>query len=102
MGQNMGSGGAFVGSWWSLQSDQALQSLEPEFDPPPQTIEGKNIRGCEVFRLERGDHDHPVRGCERSLRYLMASPLCVAARLASRRDRSLRGLFNSDQTQRQR
>src|SRR6202163_5128009 len=102
MGQNMGSGGAFVGSGWSLQSDQALQPLEPEFDPPSQTIEGKNIRGCEVFRLERSDHDHPIRGIERLFRYLVASPLCVPACPASRGGSSLRRLLDCDQTQRER
>src|ERR1700704_2815305 len=98
MGQDMGSGGAFVGSGWSLQSDQALQPLEPEFDPPSQTIEGKNIRGCEVFRLERSDHDHPIRSVERLFRDLVASPLCVPACLASRFRRSLRRLLDRNQT----
>jgi hypothetical protein len=28
MGQNVRSGGAFVDSWWSLETEQALQPLE--------------------------------------------------------------------------
>lgn len=52
MSQNMRSGGTFVDSWWSLQADQTLEPLEGEFNPPSQAIEGENIRGCEVVRLQ--------------------------------------------------
>src|SRR5229473_3537825 len=99
MSQNMRSGGAFVGSWWSLQADQALQPLEAEFNAPSQAIEGENISRRKVFRLERGYQDHPIRGVERLLRELVASPLCVPVRPASRGGGSLLRLLDSDQTQ---
>ena len=52
MSQNVRSGGAFVDSGWPLQADQALQAFEPQFNPPSQTIERENIRGCKLCRLE--------------------------------------------------
>src|ERR1700742_739094 len=102
MGQNVGSGRATVSSRWPLQSYQALQPLEPEFDPPSQTIERKDISGCEVFPLERCDHDHPVRSVECLFRYLMATPLCFPTCLASGFRCRLRGLLDRDQTQSER
>src|SRR5437868_12673029 len=98
MSQNMRSGGAFVGTGRSLQADQALQPLEGEFNPPSQTIEGENVSGCEVFRLERGDQDHPIGGVEGLLQEMMASALCVPVNLATRGGNSLRWLPDCDQT----
>ena len=45
MGQGVGSGGALVEAWRTLQADQALQALEAEFDAPSQAIECENIGG---------------------------------------------------------
>ena len=52
MSQNVWPGGAFIGPWWPLQANQALQALEAELDPPSQAIEGKNFCGCKLCRLE--------------------------------------------------
>src|SRR6266436_297629 len=99
MSQHMRSRGAFVGSGWPLQADQALQPLEGELNPPSQAIESQNISGGIIFRLERGYQDHPIRGVERLLRELVASLLCASARLAPRNGGSLRRLLDRNQTQ---
>ena len=62
MGQDVGSGGAFVSAGRSLQADQALQALEAELDPPSEAIKSENVGGREGLGRKRGHQDHPVRG----------------------------------------
>src|SRR6266540_165178 len=99
MSQHIRSGGTFVGTWWSSEANQAFQPLEAEFDAPSQAIKSKHISRSEVRRCERGHEDNPVCGGERSFRDLIAFPLSVPARLASRGRSSLRRLLDGNQTQ---
>jgi hypothetical protein len=50
MSQNIGPGGLFVRTRRTLQSDQAFEALEGEFDAPAQAIQGENIGGRELLR----------------------------------------------------
>ena len=50
MSEDVRSGGPFVRSRRSLQANQALQSLEAEFDAPTQAIERENIIGGKLIR----------------------------------------------------
>ena len=52
MGKDVGSGGPLVDAGRPLQTNQALQPFEAEFNAPSQPIEGKNVGGREVPWLE--------------------------------------------------
>jgi hypothetical protein len=52
MGEDMRPGGTLVGCRRALQTDQALQPLEAQFDAPSQTIKSEDISGGEVVRLK--------------------------------------------------
>ena len=99
MGQQIGSGGAFVGAWRSLQTDQAFQALEPQFDPPSQAIKRKNVGGREGLRRQRGDENHPLCGGERPFGNLIAILARLSAGGAARGFGGLPGLLDGDEPQ---
>ena len=69
MSQYVGPGGTLIGPRRPLETDQTFQSLEAEFDAPAQTVEGKDIGGCEVVWRERcDDDDRAPRGRELPVR----------------------------------
>ncbi len=48
MRQDEGSGRAWILARWSLQSNDALQSLESQFNAPSQSIQGQHILGVNL------------------------------------------------------
>jgi hypothetical protein len=60
--QQVGLGGARIGSRWRLETNQTLQSLEAKLDAPSQSIEREYVLGGELVPCERGDQNDPIRG----------------------------------------
>ncbi len=58
--QQVGLGGARIGSRWRLETNQPLQSLEAKFDAPSQSIEREYILGGELVPCERRDQNDPA------------------------------------------
>src|SRR5574338_1650275 len=100
MRQQVWLGGALIGSGRRLQSDQAFEALEGEFDAPAQSVEVEDVLGGEVMRLERSDEDHPVGGRERGPGDLMAAAARLLTGLAPGRCECRGRLLDGDETQR--
>ena len=62
MNQDVRSGGTLIEPWRPLETDQALQAFEAEFDAPSQTIEIENIFGREGIGPQGGHHNDPAGG----------------------------------------
>src|SRR5215470_14283299 len=57
VGQQVGSGRAFIEAWRPFQAEQAFQALEGELDAPAQAIKGEHISRGELLWREGGHED---------------------------------------------
>src|SRR5215813_5513173 len=97
MRQQIGFGGALIEAGRTLETNQTFETLEGELDAPSQTIKRENVFARELLGLKRSHDDHPIGGDERFFRELIAFPLGISPRLASRLGGGLRRLLDGNE-----